>query len=112
MLYFLSQVLEDSEVKEQQAKAAEQVLSMLAPPQQSVLESTGSLCSVENVFDWRPSITAASTIMALLHIDETEVLVHTLLINVMPVSLEYILFLSCGSSKLKVCLNRRKVTCT
>ncbi len=71
MLYFLSQVLEDSEVKEQQAKAAEQVLSMLVPPQQSVLESTGSLCSVENVFYWRPSMAAASTILTLLQIDKT-----------------------------------------
>ncbi|KAH9556153.1 hypothetical protein CY35_07G011200 [Sphagnum magellanicum] len=67
----LCQVLEDSEVKEQQAKAAEQVLSMLVPPQQSVLESTGSLCSVENVFDWRPSMAAASTILTLLQIDKT-----------------------------------------
>ncbi len=71
MLYFLSQVLEDSEVKEQQAKAAEQVLSMLVPPQQSVLESTGSLRSVENVFYWRPSMAAASTILTLLQIDKT-----------------------------------------
>ncbi len=71
MLYFLSQVLEDSEVKEQQAKAAEQVLSMLVPPQQSVLESTGSLRSVENVFYWRPSMAAASTILTLLQIDNS-----------------------------------------
>ncbi|CAM6011077.1 unnamed protein product [Sphagnum balticum] len=67
----LRQVLEDSEVKEQQAKAAEQVLSMLVPPQQSVLESTGSLCSVKNIFDWRPSMAAASTILTLLQIDKT-----------------------------------------
>jgi hypothetical protein len=71
VLYFLSQVLEDSEVKEQQAKAAEQVLSMLVPPQQSVLESTGSLRSVENVFYWRPSMAAASTILTLLQIDNS-----------------------------------------
>jgi hypothetical protein len=63
--------LEDSEVKEQQAKAAEQVLSMLVPPQQSVLESTGSLRSVENVFYWRPSMAAASTILTLLQIDNS-----------------------------------------
>jgi hypothetical protein len=44
VLYFLI-VLEDNEEKEQQAKAAEQVLSMLAPPQH-VLESMVSLCIV------------------------------------------------------------------
>jgi hypothetical protein len=37
--------LEDNEEKEQQAKAAEQVLSMLAPPRH-VLESMMSLCIV------------------------------------------------------------------
>lgn len=58
------QVLEDQKMQELQRTAAEHVLSMLAPPSSSYLQSSDELSlTVADEFSQKPSMAAAATIL-------------------------------------------------
>lgn len=59
----LKQVLEDEKMQERQRTAAEQVLSMLAPPSSSFLHSSDACLTVADEHSQKPSMAAAATIL-------------------------------------------------
>lgn len=65
-LPFCRQVLENHEARELQSQAAEQVLSMLAPPTHSLLQGNGASIR-EDLHMQTPSAAAATTILELLN---------------------------------------------